>query len=107
MQTTNSHNNVPIRLTDERWQHIARGHPEMIDQADKVLQTVSKPDKIQLGDSNEPLAIRQYTKTPVTTDKLLVVAYRETSSADGFIITAYFTSRPSTRREILWMRPNS
>ena len=65
MRIANSHNSVPIRLTDERWQHITRGHPEMIDQVDKVLQTVSKPDKIQLGDSGELLATRKYDKTPV------------------------------------------
>lgn len=107
MQIIKSHSGIPIRLENERWQHIIRGHPEMIDQAEKVLQTLSKPDRIQKGDSGELLALRRYEKTPVTTDKLLVVAYRETSPDDGFIITAYFSSRLSTRRETLWTRPNS
>ncbi len=106
MQTAQSHNGVPIRLTPERWQHITRSHPEMLDQNHKVLQTLSKPDKIQAGDSDEILALRCYDKTPVTTNKFLIVAYRETSPIDGFVITAYFARRPSTRRNTLWTRPN-
>ena len=107
MHTSNSHNNVSIRLTDERWQHIVRGHPEMESQQSEVLQTIREPDRIQKGDSGELLAVRQYAKTPVTTDKFLIVAYRETSSDDGFIITAYFSSRISLRRATLWTRFNS
>ncbi|MEM9946637.1 MAG: hypothetical protein AAF810_11300 [Cyanobacteria bacterium P01_D01_bin.36] len=104
MQITKSINGVPVRLTDERWAHITRGHPEMLNQAEEVLRTLNEPDKIQLGDTRELLALRRYDKTPVTTNKILVVAYRETSPEDGFIITAYFTSRPSTTRETLWIR---
>ncbi|MGB7084781.1 MAG: hypothetical protein WBD47_04455 [Phormidesmis sp.] len=107
MQTAQSHNGISIRLTPERWQHIIHNHPEMLDQDDKVLQTLNNPDRIQAGDSGEILALRCYDKTPVTTDKFLVVAYRETSPSDGFVITAYFARRPSTRRKPLWMRPNS
>ena len=104
MQTARSLNGVSIRLTDERWEHITRGHPEMRNQTEKVLQTLNKPDRIQLGDTGELLALRRYDKTPVTTDKYLVVAYREVSLEDGFIITAYFTRRPSAARENLWTR---
>ncbi|MGB3293218.1 MAG: hypothetical protein WBB01_09550 [Phormidesmis sp.] len=107
MQSAQSHSGVPIRLTTERWQHIIRGHPEMLDQNARILQTLSKPDKIQSGDSGELIALRRYEKTPVTTYKFLAVAYRETSLDDGFVITAYFASRPSPRRATLWIRPTS
>ena len=42
-----------------------------------------------------------FDETPLT-KKYLVVVYRELSKEDGFVITAYFTSKPSKRREILW-----
>ena len=58
---------------------------------------------IQKGDFGELLAIRFYPETPLTS-KFLVVAYQEVSAEDGFILTAYLTSRPSLRREILWKR---
>jgi uncharacterized protein YuzE len=32
----------------------------------------------------------------------LVAAYREISSDDGFVLTAYFTRRPSSTRKVLW-----
>lgn len=96
-------NSVPIRLTEERWQHIVRLHPEMDGQQERVLETVAKPDMIQQGDFGEVLAIRFYPETPLTS-KFLVVAYRELGPEDGFILTAYLTGRPSDRRVVLWKR---
>jgi hypothetical protein len=103
MLIVNSYNNIPIRLTDERWQHIVTRHPEMNDLKKQVLETVTKPDMIQKGDFGELLAIRFYHKIPLTS-KFLVVAYREVSPGDGFIITAYLTNEPSNKRIILWKR---
>ena len=98
-----SRNGVPIRLTEERWQHIVRRHPEMDDQRERVLETLVEPDMIQQGDFGELLAVRFYPETPLTS-KFLVVAYREVSSEDGFILTAYLTRRPSVRRETIWKK---
>lgn len=103
MLIVHSHNGVPIRLTEERWQHIMRRHPEMGDQRDRILETLMEPDTIQQGDFDELLAIRFYPKTPLTR-KFLVVVYREISAEDGFILTAYLASRPSTRRVTIWKR---
>ena len=99
-ETIISINNVQIRLTNERWEHIIRRHPEMWRENEKVLETVSNPDIIQKGDRNELIAIKFYADTPLTS-KYLVVMYKEISSTDGFVITAYFTSKPAGR-EILW-----
>jgi hypothetical protein len=96
-------NSVPIRVSDERWQHIREGHPEMDGQQGLVMETIESPDTIQEGDYGELLAVRHYAKTPLTS-KHLIVAYREVASGDGFAITAYFTSRPLTRRKVLWTR---
>ena len=98
-----SRNNVTIRLTDERWTHITDRHPEMNDQRERVLETLQEPDMIRQGDFNELLAVRHYPHTPLTS-KFMVVAYREVSLDDGFVLTAYFTSRPSVRRITLWKR---
>jgi len=58
---------------------------------------------IQEGDFGELLAIRFYAETPLAR-KFLVVAYREVSPEDGFVITAYLARRPSSRRTTLWKR---
>lgn len=98
-----SKNHIPIRLTTERWQHILTYHPEMNGQEELVLETVKGPDVIQKGDYGELLAARFYQSTPLG-NKYLVVAYRELDSTDGFIMTAYYSRRLSTQREILWKR---
>ena len=103
MLIVHSRNGVPIRLTQERWQHIVRRHPEMDDQRALVLETLAQPEMIQEGDFGVLLAIRFYAQTPLTS-KFLVVAYREIDAEDGFCVTAYFTRRPSARRILVWKR---
>lgn len=73
----------------------------MSNQRDRVLETVQEPGMIQQGDFGELLAIRFYPETPLTS-KFLVVAYKEVSPEDGYVLTAYLTRRPSTKREVLW-----
>ena len=101
MIVINSRNDIPIRITQERWEHIERRHPEMEGQKEKVTETISNPDVIQAGDFGELLAIKLYPKTPLTR-KHLVVAYKEIANQDGFVLTAYFTASPSKRRQIIW-----
>jgi len=103
MELITSRNGIPIRLSEERWNHIIQRHPEMDGCRDMVIETVAMPDLIQAGDSGELLAVRLYDKTPLGR-KYIVVAYRETSGTDGFILTAYLTRRPSQQREVLWTR---
>ena len=98
-----SRNGIPVRLTEERWRHVVTSHPELGDQRERLLETVSDPDLVQDGDDGELLAIRLYEHTPLTR-KHLVVAYREAGPTDGFVLTAYFTRRPLARRLTRWKR---
>jgi hypothetical protein len=72
----------------------------MSSQREQVLETVVEPDLIQEGDFGELLAIRFYPRTPLTS-KYIIVAYREVSPDDGFILTAYLASRLSSRRIVI------
>jgi hypothetical protein len=101
MIITYSINGVPIRLTDERWNHILRRHPEMAGEKDKVIETIKQPHLVQEGDHGTLLAIRQYPQTSLT-QKHVVVVYREVSTTDGFIIMAYLTNHPAAWRKVLW-----
>ena len=101
MKIVRSRNNIPIRLTDERWQHIVRRHPEMDTFQERDLETVSQPSQIDEDDYGTLLAIRFYSETPLTS-KYLIAVYREVQLDDGFILTAYLASRLSTRRKTLW-----
>ena len=103
MRIVHSHNGIPIRLTEERWQYVMHRHPDMETQRERVVETLAEPDIIQEGDFGTLLAARLYPETPLTR-KYLVVVYRETSSEDGFVLTAYLASQLSARRDTLWKR---
>ncbi len=101
MQTVFSKNDIPIRLTDERWQHILMGHPEMNEYYDEVLAAISEPTVIYEGSRGDLIAVSQQV---AGTNKHVVVAYKETEGDDGFIITAYISNKLNSlkKREIIW-----
>jgi hypothetical protein len=101
MKIVKSVGDVPIRLTPERVEHIERRHPEMLGQEGRILEVVSSPDLVQEGDSATLIAAKHYSKTPLT-EKYCAVVYRELSEEDGFVLTAYFTTKPSERRKTIW-----
>ena len=92
-----------IRLTDERWSHINQFHPETIGQIQFIGETIHDPDLVQSGMKDELLAIKKYAKTPISEHKYCIVVYKY-DDVDGFIITAYFSRRPSFRRNLVWKK---
>jgi len=94
---------IPIRLTPERTEHIERRHPEMSGEGERILETLSSPDYVQTGDAGCLIAVRHYAKTPLT-EKFCCAVYRELSEDDGFILTAYFATRPAEWRNVVWKR---
>lgn len=98
VEVTTSQRDIPIRLTDERWNHILEGHPELVNNKTDVLKTVSNPERIFEGKNEELLGVQE-----IQPGKWLVVIYKELGD-DGFIVTAYSTSRfqSLTKRRQLW-----
>ena len=93
-----------VHLSDERWMHITEHHPETEGQIGIISDTLNYPDFIQEGTKGELLAIKKFTKTPVSDNKYCVVIYKIHMVEKGFVITAYFTRRPSFRRKLLWKK---
>jgi hypothetical protein len=91
-------NNVPIRLTDERWNHIIDGHADLANYRGDVLDVVQYPDEVRSGYGGALIALRGYGK-----QRYLAVIYKEISANDGFIITARFV-RKKTGGRILWRK---
>jgi hypothetical protein len=101
MEIAKSVNGVPIRLTDERWMHVVENHCELAGHYHEVLETVANPDLVIKGFEGELLALKKKEGK-----KYMIVAYKEVGRGDGFIITAFFSSKVKKllRREILWKR---
>jgi hypothetical protein len=100
MHLVHSKNKAIIRLTDERWLHIVENHDELAGRLFEVLETVAEPDIIFIGSEAELLSVRKTEK------RWLVVIYKETNATDGFIITAFITSRINylLNKEIIWKK---
>ena len=98
IETILSKNGVPIRLTDERWAHITEEHCELAGQRLEVLGSIEDPDRILTGNEGEQMAVKK-----IADGANLVVVYRELED-DGFIITAFITSKAKwlNRREQIW-----
>lgn len=98
MDKVTSKNGIAIRLTDERWRHIAEEHGELDGMRQQVLDAVKQPDRILVGSEEELLAVRQ-----VEAGKFLVVVYREFKD-DGFVVTAFLTRRHRSlaKRKQIW-----
>ena len=95
---TNSKSGVPIRLTEGRWFHIVEHHNNLAGHSNDVLNTIENPDIILKGWTGELLAVKEIN------DKYIIAAYKEIPKSDGFIITAFFTSKIEKlkRRGVIW-----
>lgn len=49
MDIVHSKNNIPIRLSNERWSHITEEHCEMAGLRYEILETIENPDHILEG----------------------------------------------------------
>lgn len=101
MDVAFSKNNIPIRLTSERWQHITIGHPEIADFYYEILETIENPDIIYEGSSGAKIASKKFEGIY---PKFIVAVYKEINENDGFIITAYLSIKKQEfeKKKILW-----
>ena len=99
LETVYSINGVPIRLTDERWEHILESHPELsYSDMDTVLDAVKDPEYILPGYGGTLVAVVVLGKA-----SFLHAVYKEVHKDDGFIVTAGIRPRMN-KKKILWQR---
>ncbi len=96
MDIVHSVNGVPIRLTEERWLHIADNKPYMHGHYESVLWAVQNPTWVLRGYGGALVAV-----LPIARQEYLHVVYKEVTQEDGFVITA-FIARKVNKRMIVW-----
>ena len=100
MDVAISRNGVPIRLTEERWFHVVETHDEMAGRYDEVLSAIEVPDDIIQGYRDALVALKMIGKK-----KFMAVIYKEIGKKDGFVITAFLTSKVRIEKEVvLWQK---
>lgn len=98
MEKAISVNNIPIRLTYERWYHIIENHDDLASYFHDVLDTIENPEFVIQGNSGSLKATKNMGRK-----KWIVVIYKEISHNDGFVITAYFLNiKP--KGKTIWKR---
>lgn len=111
LATVISKNGVPIRLTEERWNHTILTHQEIEpNDFNKFMKVISNPELILKGSKGELLAIQKVSRKKIW----IVVPYKETlplrgkevTKKDGFVLTCYFTSDLTwlLKKEIVWSK---
>jgi hypothetical protein len=95
MDEVRSVNGVPIRLTIERWEHIVGARDELEGRSEEVLGLIESPDWITRGYRGSLVAWKGFGRRG-----FLAVIYKEVTSEDGFIITAFFTRKPKKRGKV-------
>jgi len=98
--TADSVNGVPIRLTDERWEHILYRRPNMASFIEAILDAIEDPEYILRGHKGTLIAVMHLGE-----HSYLNVVYRELSETDGFIITARIEPE-LLKSKIIWRRDN-
>jgi hypothetical protein len=75
----------------------------MADYYYEILETIESPVIIYKGNFEGQIAVSDRLNS---TEKFIVVVYKEVNANDGFIITAYFTDRIQKfeNKEILWKK---
>jgi hypothetical protein len=91
-----------VRLTQERWQHIAE-HPEMTGMQSAVEDTLRSPEVVvqSLSDARTRLYYRYYSRTMVSGKYACVVVIG--GPGDAFVVTAYLTDRIK-KGNVLWRK---
>jgi hypothetical protein len=98
VEVAHSINGVPIRLTDERWEHIVSNKPYMYAFDEALLQAIDNPTVVLRGYAGSLIAVLNLARA-----KFLHVVYKEVNADDGFVITAYVASTYN-RDAVIWPR---
>lgn len=89
---------INFRLTEERWKHIIRRHPEIKAKKKFISRTLAKPDIIVVSKLDPSVHIYQSKRED---DYYFTVVVH---TLDRFIITAYITNQIK-RGVVLWKKP--
>lgn len=88
-----------IELTDERWSHIIKEHPEVESYKEKILEVLTSPDYVKKSKRDAEVLLYYKFYDDIFGGKYLLVAARK--GLRSFILTCYITDIIK-RGETLW-----
>lgn len=92
--------NKKIRTTKSYWRKIKEEkHKDLIVGIEEIIETIVKPNSVYQSVKDETVSI-QYKKY----SEFTLVAVTKHLNGDGFLVTAYQTTKPKMKGEKLWPR---
>ena len=98
LAVVHSINKVVIRLTDERWEHILAGHPEVEKYLFQILDVVESPRMVLHCREDDFFVAGSAITDECALSHILIALYKEINKRDGFIISAYFIRSEKMKR---------
>lgn len=80
-----------IELTEERWQHIVKEHPEVEELKEAVGEVLLNPDYVKRSKRDNSVELFYKFETDLYKDNFLLVVIKV--NARCFVLTAYITDR--------------
>ena len=78
-----------LRMTDFNWDHLAKRHPEIASNKEKIIETLEKPDKITNSpEENETKYYYKYYKNLPSPFRFMR-AITKYLNGEGFIISSH------------------
>lgn len=88
-----------IELTDERWKHIIKEHPEIEPYRDRIKEVLSSPDYVKKSKRDENVLLYYKFYDDIFDGKYLIVVAMK--GLRSFILTCYITDIIK-KGETLW-----
>ena len=80
----------PVELTEERWQHIVKEHPEVLEHREKIPTVFSDPDYVKRSKRDEHVILYYRYFAEILGGKYLLVVVKK-EPARSFVLTGYVT----------------
>ncbi|MDI6767693.1 MAG: hypothetical protein QME52_12800 [Bacteroidota bacterium] len=90
-----------IEISSERWQHVCKQHPELLDLQDEVKGTLVSPDLIKMSLTDKSVRLYYRFYPTILGGKYILVVVK--TNKRNFIVTAYVTDYIKAGDE-LWKR---
>jgi hypothetical protein len=94
-----------VEVTEERWRHVVKGHPELTGQEDLVKDAIGSPEIVYQGDTADDKMFRSVKVSGsgfMLGGKVVIAVVNYASKAK--LLTAYTTTMDPKKR-VLWNRP--
>ena len=81
-----------IHLSNERWRHIRKRHPE-VEEYDSIVDALMRPDKVTNYHIDESIVYYyKYYKSRPSPDKYLLIVVKYLNG-HGYVLTSYYEDK--------------